>query len=117
MNDISIKEMMDLQIKLWEQHKDTWSPMEPEYGRNSLLWLVEELGEVIAIVKKKGESKIMNDEDIRNHFVEEMSDVMMYLLDAMLRFKVTPAEFATIYKAKSDRNMGREYNKEYQNND
>lgn len=36
-----------------------WSPMEPKYGRDSLLWMIEEIGEVIAIVKKKKEYEIM----------------------------------------------------------
>ena len=113
MKDISIKEMMELQMKLWEKHKDTWSPMEPEFGRNSLLWLVEELGEVIAIVKKRGEEQIMNDSEVRYHFVEELSDVMMYLIDTMLRYKVSSTEFSSVFTEKSDRNMSRSFQREY----
>lgn len=113
MKDISIKDMMELQIKLWEKHKNTWSPMEPEFGRNSLLWLVEELGEVIAIVKKKGENQIMGDSDVRYHFVEELSDVMMYLIDTMLRYKVSAEEFSSVFAEKSSRNMNRSFHREY----
>ena len=46
--------MMDRQKILFEQNKAKWSPMEPAYGRNFLLWMFEEMGECIAIIKKKG---------------------------------------------------------------
>jgi len=113
MNDMKISDMMDMQMKLWEKHKEKWSPMEPEYGRNSLLWLVEELGEVIAIVKKKGEAQIMTNTDVRSHFVEELSDVMMYYMDTLLRFGITPEEITKAYQMKHDYNNERDYNKEY----
>ena len=35
------------------RHKGEWSPMESEYGKDFLLYMVEEIGEVIAILKKK----------------------------------------------------------------
>ena len=53
--DLSISRMMQLQQALFEQNKDKWSPMEPEYGKDFILYMVEEIGEVIAILKKKGE--------------------------------------------------------------
>lgn len=53
--DLSISEMMELQRALFSCHKGEWSPMEPEYGKDFLLYMVEEIGEVIAILKKKGE--------------------------------------------------------------
>lgn len=37
-----------------------------------------EVGEVADIIKKKGDNHIMNDEETRNHFLEELSDVLMY---------------------------------------
>lgn len=113
MKDLSVFEMMELQRKLHEIHKDSWSPLTKEYARNSLLWTVEELGEVIAIVKKKGEDKIMNDSVVRNHFIEELSDVFMYLTDVMLRFDISSEEFSTMFREKCNRNMDRNYNKEY----
>jgi len=104
---------MELQKQLWEQHKDSWSPLTPEYGRNSLLWMFEEMGEVVAIIKKKGEEKIMNDPNVRNHFVEELSDVMMYYVDTLIRFGVTPDEISEAYLKKSKTNLTREFNREY----
>lgn len=113
MADLSIKDMMKLQFELWEKHKDTWSPMEAKYARNSLLWTVEELGEVIAIVKKKGEDQIMSNPDVRDHFIEEMADVFMYLIDVMLRFDISSEEFSNMFLKKTNYNKNRNYNKEY----
>ncbi len=113
MNNLTIEDMMNLQMELWEKHKQKWSPMTPEFGRNSLLWMFEEMGEVVAIIKKKGEDKIMNDPTVRDHFVEECSDVMMYFIDMLLRFDITPEEISNAYLKKSDTNKSRDYNKEY----
>ena len=92
MADIKISDMMRMQMNLWEQHKDTWSPMEAKFGRNFILWMMEEMGECIAIIKKKGDSAIMREASVREAFVEEMSDVLMYYFDTLLRYGVTPEE-------------------------
>lgn len=113
MKELTLTKMMELQLQLWEKNKDNWNPMEPKYGKNSLLWLFEELGEVVAIVKKQGEDKIMNEQVVRDHFVEEMSDVLMYYLDVLLRFGVTPEELSKIFLEKSLKNLDRDYHKEY----
>ena len=52
---MDIETLMRMQRELYEKHRDTWDPLQPEYARNSLLWLVEEVGEVVAIFKKRGE--------------------------------------------------------------
>ena len=59
MSDIKISDMMNMQINLWEQNKDTWSPMEAEFGRDFILWMMEEIGECIAIIKKKGDTALL----------------------------------------------------------
>ena len=38
--------------------------------------MIEEVGECISIIKKKGDDAIMNDEAVRKAFVEEMGDVL-----------------------------------------
>ncbi len=106
--------MMQMQTALWEKHRDSWSPMEPAYGKNFILWMMEEVGEVIAIIKKKGSEDIMQDPAVRSHFVEELCDVLMYYFDTLLRYGVTPQEISEAYCAKHSRNMGRDYEKEYQ---
>lgn len=111
--DIKISDMMRMQMELWELHKDAWSPMEPGYGRNFILWMMEEIGESIAIIKKKGDAAIMDDPAVRASFVEEMSDVLMYYTDTLLRYGITPEELSSAYVSKHDRNMGRNYQGEY----
>lgn len=112
-NDIKISEMMKMQMELWELHKDKWSPMEAKYGRNFLLWMIEEMGEVISVIKKKGDNAIMADRNIREHFVEEMSDVLMYYNDVLLRYNITPNEISSAYIKKHNKNMNRNYEKDW----
>ncbi|WDV46879.1 MazG nucleotide pyrophosphohydrolase domain-containing protein [Clostridiaceae bacterium M8S5] len=111
---MNIEEMLNLSKLLWESNKERWSPMEPEYSKDFLLYMVEELGEVIAIIKKKGINSIMENEEIRERFIEEMGDVMMYYMDVLNRFKVTSEEFTKVYKDKYDKNLIRNYKEEYE---
>lgn len=113
MADIKISDMMEMQTELWKKHQDTWSPMEAEYGRNFILWMIEELGETIAITKKKGDTAIMEESSVRSAFVEEMSDVLMYYIDTLLRYGVSPEELSAAYLDKHAKNMGRNYTAEY----
>lgn len=107
MGDVTLAQLMAMQRELWSLHRDTWAPLEPEYGRDSLLWMVEELGEVIAIIKKQGDDAIMVDAGTRAHFTEEMCDVLMYYCDALLRYGVTAEELGKAYQAKHSRNLTR----------
>lgn len=111
--DIKISDMMDMQKELWELHKDKWSPMEAKYGRNFLLWMIEEIGEVISIIKKKGDNAIMSNEEVRKAFIEEMGDVLMYYNDTLLRYGITSNEISKAYIEKHNKNMGRNYQEEY----
>jgi len=107
--------MMAMQKELWEKYQDRWSPMEPLYARNSILWMIEELGEVIAIIKKREETAIMNDLQVRSAFVEEFADVLMYLTDALLRYRITPDELSAAYIEKHRINMTRDFDQEHSN--
>ncbi len=111
--DISFSDMMRMQQALQALHAGEWSPMEPEYGKESILYMVEEIGEVIAIQKKRG-SDIMENSDVRHAFLEEMADVLMYYTDTLLRYRVTPEEISEAYIRKHNHNMGRNYTKEYE---
>ncbi|MFD3157669.1 MazG nucleotide pyrophosphohydrolase domain-containing protein [Haloimpatiens sp. FM7330] len=111
--DLKVSEMLKLSRELWEKHKDTWAPMEPEYGKTFILYMIEEIGEVIAIIKKKQEDDIMNDSVVRERFVEELGDVMMYYMDVLNRFKISPEEFSSIYMKKFKSNMNRDYANQY----
>lgn len=109
MAELKISEMLQSQYELWEKHKNKWSPMEPKYARNSLLWMIEEMGEVIAIIKKRGETEIMSDKEIREHFTEELVDVFMYFLDVLNRYGISGEEFTNAYAKKNDYNLKRDY--------
>lgn len=113
MSDLKISEMQEMQKELFEPHKDKWPPMTPENGRNFLLFMVEEMGEAIAIIKKKGDNAIMNDLSVREAFCEEMADVLMYYNDTLLRYGITAEEISNAYVKKHQKNMGRDYSSEY----
>ena len=81
----------------------------PENAPFSILWSIDELGEAIAIIKKKGADGIMNNESVREHFVEEIADTFMYLFDMMESYGITADEFTGAYVRKYERNMGRSW--------
>lgn len=111
--DLSISQMMQMQKELFEPHKDKWHPMEPEYGKDFILYMVEEIGEAIAVIKKKGSSAIMEDSAVREAFLSEMADVLMYYHDVLLRYHVTAEEISEAYAKKHSTDMERDYTKEY----
>ena len=111
--DLNISQMMEMQMALYQPHKNTWSPMEPEFGKDFILYMMEEIGETIAILKKKGSTSVVSDPEVRTAFLEEMADVLMYYHDILLRFHVTPEELSEAYLKKHARNMGRDYTHEY----
>ncbi len=81
----------------------------PEHAPFSILWSIDELGEAIAIIKKKGAEGIMENESVREHFVEEVTDTFMYLFDMMESYGITADEFTRAYVKKYERNMGRSW--------
>ena len=114
MKDITMAEMLQTQMDLWEQNKQTWEAMNPEQARNMMLWMIEELGEAIAIIKKKGEHEIMVDAKVRDKFIEEMVDAMMYFNAVLLRLEITSEEFASKYEEKQNHNLSRDFKKDYE---
>ena len=75
--------------------------------------LIEEIGEVIAVLKKKGNDAVIQDPAVRNAFLTEMADVLMYYTDTLLRYHVSPEEIAEAYHKKHATNMGRNFTAEY----
>ena len=112
--DLTLSQMLEMQKDLFEPHKDEWHPMEPLYGKDFLLYMIEEIGETIAILKKKGCDAVVSDPEVRSAFLEEMSDILMYYSDILLRFHVTAEELSTAYLRKHTKNMGRDYTHEYE---
>ena len=104
---LTIQQLMDIQHALQEKYKGRWEPIEPAIGKNKLLWMIGECGEVAEIIKKNGHERIMEEDEIRQHFVEEMADVLMYYGDVMNCFSITPEELKGAYTEKFRRNMER----------
>ncbi len=111
--DLKISEMMQLQLALYERHKDKWEPREPKSGRSHILYMIEEIGEMISILKKKGDSAVLDDIAVRSAFVEETADVLMYLTDVLLCYHISAEEFSDAFCKKAHKNMGRDYAAEY----
>lgn len=112
--DLSISRMLQMQQELYESHKDTWYPTEPEYGKDFILFMVEEIGEAIAVIKKKGHPAIMEDPIVRDAFLGEMADVLMYYHDVLLRYHVTAEEISAAFVKKHGYDMTRDYKREYE---
>ncbi len=112
MNDLSFQEMLTMQRALWEKHKDTWSPLEPQYARNHFLWMIGEIGEVLEIIKKCDETRIMSEPNVKAAFTEELCDVLMYFNDILLRYGISAGDMALAYEKKHAKNMKRAYAEE-----
>ena len=107
MTDLSLNEMQEMQRKLQEKYQEKWGGLYPEKFHTMMLYLFAEAGEAVDVVKKNGHNKVLQDPAIRNHFIEEMADVLMYFNDVLLCYDITPEEFAVVYRKKHDTNMGR----------
>ena len=77
MPDFGINEMLDMQRTLQERYKDKWEGISPEVGKNKLLWMIGEVGEVIDIVKKYGPEASDADHPEREHLIEELAYLLI----------------------------------------
>ena len=107
MGDFSINEMLEMQRALQDRYKGRWEPIAPETGKNKLLWMIGEVGEVIDIVKKHGGTQASSDAALRRDLVEEMADVLMYYNDVMLCYGISAEELKRAYTEKFEKNMTR----------
>ena len=107
MSEFSISEMITMQQALQEKYKDKWETINPEAGKHKLLWMIGEIGEVIDIVKKNGDAKVAEDNDLRKHLIEEMADVLMYYNDVLLCYGISEEELKETYITKFEKNMKR----------
>lgn len=105
--DFGLKEMLVMQRDLQEKYRDKWGGLFPEKGRDQLLWMIAETGEAAQVIKKNGDGKIMDNTEVRTHFVEEMCDVLMYFNDVLLCYGITPEELKRVYQEKHHTNMNR----------
>ena len=107
MGNLTFEAMHRMQAELQEKYKGKWPAITPAIAREKLLWMMIEAGEMADIIKKQGDDKIMESGEVREHFIEEMCDTLMYLNDVMGCYSITPEELESIYLAKHKRNMER----------
>ena len=107
MSNFSINEMQSMQKELQDKYKEKWERICPETGKNKFLWMIGEIGEVIDIIKKNGDKSAVADSSVREHLIEEMSDVLMYYNDVMLCYGITEDELKQAYIEKFQKNMKR----------
>ncbi len=103
----SISEMQKMQDELQEKYKGKWQQICPETGKDKLLWMIGEIGEVIDIIKKYGAKKATENEEIRNDLIEEMADVLMYYNDVLRCYGISEEELKDAYVSKFEKNMKR----------
>ena len=101
-----------MQSELYEANKEYWKKKEPQNAKNMLLYMIEEMGECISIIKKKGIDLIMKDKDVRARFLEEITDVQNYYIEVLDRLNITPEEFSKAYIQKHEYNMKRNYERD-----
>ena len=107
MADFSIYEMQEMQKSLQNKYKNKWESICPETGKNKLLWMIGEIGEVIDIIKKNGEQEAITNVNLRKDLIEEMADVLMFYNDVMLCYGITEDELKEAYTKKFEKNMKR----------
>ena len=107
MPELTVREMLEMQKRLQEKYKDKWTPLGPATAKNQLLWMLGECGEVIDILKKQGGEAVTVPGPVREHFIEEMADVLMYYHDILLCCGISADELRDSYIKKHETNMNR----------
>ena len=112
MPDIRMGEMMEMRRDALEKRPE-WPRFIPSEAKHNLLWMIEEVGELAAILRKFGDLYIICNQKMRQHYVEEVVDVFFFLLNSMLCLGIDADEFTEAFRRKHERNMRRDYNAEY----
>lgn len=99
--------MQQLQRELQDTYIDSWGGLSPKKGKEKLLWMMIEAGEIADIMKKEGDDMILTDSQVRGHFMEEICDVLMYLNDVMLCYNIEPEALEQVYLEKHEKNLKR----------
>ena len=107
MKSLSIEEMQYLQKEL--KSAKGWKDDDPTYAKDHLLNMIEEIGEVASIFKKKGIDACMDNPVVREKLVTELADMEMYFMEVLIRLQITPEEFSRAYLVKHKEIMGRDF--------
>lgn len=107
MSDFTVNEMREMQNMLQDKYKDKWESISPETGKNKVLWMIGETGEVIDIIKKHGHEAIMSDPALKQKLTEELADVLMYYNDVLNCYDISTENLKKTYIKKFSKNMNR----------
>ena len=107
MAEFTVNEMIDMQQALADHYQNPRETPAVDKGKKKTLWMLGEIGEIIDIEKKKGDKNIMENPEVREHFVEEMADVLMYYTEILMCYGITSDELKNAYVKKFQRNMTR----------
>lgn len=77
--------------------------------KDQTLNLIGEVGEVTDIYKKKGVEKILEDPSIKQHFTEEMVDVLFYYFNMLMCAGITSEELEEEFMRKHNEVMNRDF--------
>lgn len=59
MASLNLEAMQQIQKELQAKYLEKWGGLSPKIGRDKLLWMMIEAGEVADIIKKKGDDAIL----------------------------------------------------------
>ena len=104
---LDLQQMRAYQEALQARYAGWWEAIDPEHGKNKMLWMMAELGEAIQIIKRHPTEALMTPGEVRHALVEELADTMMFFQDVLLCYDIAPQEFEAVYRAKHERNMQR----------
>lgn len=107
LTEFTINEMLEMQRALQERYKDKWKPICPDRGKDQLLWMIGEIGEVVDIIKKHGGENACKDGELRKRLIEELADTLMYYNDILLCYGISVEDLKQSYISKFERNMKR----------
>ena len=107
MEDFSMNDMLEMQRALQEKYKNKWEVISPAAGKHKLLWMIGTRYLRVDIIKKNGDTKSVEDKNLREHLIEEMADVLMYYNDVLLCYGINADELKEAYRAKFEKNMKR----------
>ena len=62
---LDFHDMREMQEALQARYAGWWEPVDPEHGKNKILWMLAELGEAIQVVKRKRPVDLMQQADTR----------------------------------------------------
>ena len=104
---LTIREMLTRQAALQKKYREKWGALTPDVSVRQMLWAYGELAEAADLLKKQGPDAVNVEPALRRHFMEEIGDAIMYLMDTLLCFDMSPEEFSQIYREKCEKNLGR----------